>query len=397
MAPKQVQISELGAPAQSRNGWRAQAKIDRIVVFGPQRATKKEAWADVALARQSTSREAYARCLQEMRAAVKKEQPVKEEPVDDSPDDPAPQASAASSSAQEVETTSAEAKRRKTQHKQKPADPPQHADMPGETVETTSAIPDVATPQIWTCPLKVIEGVNWCTEMSRGRKFIEFRKLSSNRNTARDVRMGDKLLLSHDTIVHGIGTLDSPPCECVDGDPDALQRLLESHHVHESLHGPLKAFLDKNLQHKYVAFFMHEVADLHEGDRFRWKQALHEGKPDGKGYSNMCLELVSGNVALDLEYLSTLEQRSRKHLNGPRASATSSSAQEVEMTTDANVPAELVETRSAATGAEAKRRKAQFEQEPADPLQDVEMPGEVATLQIWTCPLIVAGGIIGVP
>ena len=141
MAPKQVQISELGAPAQSRNGWRAQAKIDRIVVFGPQRATKKEAWADVALARQSTSREAYARCLQEMRAAVKKEQPVKEEPVDDSPDDPAPQASAASSSAQEVETTSAEAKRRKTQHKQKPADPPQHADMPGETVETPSALP----------------------------------------------------------------------------------------------------------------------------------------------------------------------------------------------------------------------------------------------------------------
>ena len=70
MAPKQVPISELGAPAKNGNGWRAQAKIDGIIAFGPQRATKKEAWADVALARQSTSREAYARCLEQMRATV---------------------------------------------------------------------------------------------------------------------------------------------------------------------------------------------------------------------------------------------------------------------------------------------------------------------------------------
>ena len=98
MAPKEVQISDLGKPAKHGNGWRAQARINRIIVFGPQRDTEKKAWADVALARQSTSREAYARCLQEMRAAVKKEQPIKEEPVDGSPDDPAPQASTASSS-----------------------------------------------------------------------------------------------------------------------------------------------------------------------------------------------------------------------------------------------------------------------------------------------------------
>ena len=77
MAPKQVQISELGAPATNGNGWRAQAKIDGIIVRGPQRDTKQEAWADVALARQSTSREAYARCLEEMRAASKKEKPVR--------------------------------------------------------------------------------------------------------------------------------------------------------------------------------------------------------------------------------------------------------------------------------------------------------------------------------
>ena len=98
MAPKQVPISELGAPALHGNGYRAQANINGIIVFGPQRATKKETWADVYLARQSTSREAYARCLQEMLAAVKKEEPVKQEPVDGFPGDPAPQASTASSS-----------------------------------------------------------------------------------------------------------------------------------------------------------------------------------------------------------------------------------------------------------------------------------------------------------
>ena len=55
-----------------------------------------------------------------------------------------------------------------------------------------------------------------------------------------------------------------------------------------------------------------------------------------------------------------------------QASAASSS-----VPTDASVPAEVVETRSAATGAEATRRKTQVKQEPADPPQDVEMPGEV--------------------
>ena len=40
MAPKEVPISQLGAPIQNGNGWRAQAKIDGIVVFGPQRDTK---------------------------------------------------------------------------------------------------------------------------------------------------------------------------------------------------------------------------------------------------------------------------------------------------------------------------------------------------------------------
>ena len=98
MAPKELQISDLGKPAKHGNGWRAQANINGIIVRGPQRDTKEEAWADVALARQSTSREAYTQCLQEMRAAVKKEEPVKQEPVDGSPDDPAPQASTASSS-----------------------------------------------------------------------------------------------------------------------------------------------------------------------------------------------------------------------------------------------------------------------------------------------------------
>ena len=79
MAPKQLQISELGAPVEHAHGWRAQAKINGINVRGPQRDTEKKAWADVALARQSTSREAYARCLEEIRATVNKEKPVKED------------------------------------------------------------------------------------------------------------------------------------------------------------------------------------------------------------------------------------------------------------------------------------------------------------------------------
>ena len=40
------------------------------------------------------------------------------------------------------------------------------------------------------------------------------------------------------------------------------------------------------------------------------------------------------------------------------------------------MPAEVVETRSAATGAQAKRRKKQGTHEPADPPQDAEMRGE---------------------
>ena len=124
MAPKEVQISDLGKPAKHRNGWRAQANINGIIVRGPQRDTEKKAWADVALARQSTSREAYARCLQEMRVAVKKEKPVKEEPVDGFPDDPAPQASTASSSV------------------------PTHASVLAEVVETRNAGTGVAAADV---------------------------------------------------------------------------------------------------------------------------------------------------------------------------------------------------------------------------------------------------------
>ena len=98
MAPKEQPISKLGAAVPHRNGWRGQVNISGTTTRGPQRDTKKEAEADLALARQSTSRDAYARCFQEMRAAVKKEEPVKQEPVDGSPDDPAPQVSTASSS-----------------------------------------------------------------------------------------------------------------------------------------------------------------------------------------------------------------------------------------------------------------------------------------------------------
>ena len=98
MAPKERPISELGSVVTHGNGWRARVLIDGKQIIGPQRATKKEAGADLALARQRASRDEFAQCLQEMRAAVKNEKPVKEEPVDGSPDDPAPRTSAASSS-----------------------------------------------------------------------------------------------------------------------------------------------------------------------------------------------------------------------------------------------------------------------------------------------------------
>ena len=167
--------------------------------------------------------------------------------------------------------------------------------------------------------------------MSCGRKFIEFRRLGHNKQVALDARMGDKLLLTQYGTVRGIGTLGSPPSECVDGDPDALQRFLESHHVDASLHGAVKAYLDTDLKHKYVAFFIHEVAELHEEDRFKWQQALH-GRTDGVWYSHQRLEPVSGNVASDLEWLSTLEQRSKqKHVNGPRASASDAKRTRTEM------------------------------------------------------------------
>ena len=198
--------------------------------------------------------------------------------------------------------------------------------------EVNERTPGAATiRQIWNCPLSFKEGVDWCAEMSCGRKFIEFRRLGHNKQVALDARMGDKLLLTQYGTVRGIGTLDSPPSECVDGDPDALQRFLESHHVDASLHGAVKAYLDTDLKHKYVAFFIHEVAELHEDDRFKWQQALH-GRTDGVWYSHQRLEPVSGNVASDLEWLSTLEQRSKqKHVNGPRASASDAKRTRTEM------------------------------------------------------------------
>ena len=77
MAPKERPISELGSVLTHGNGWRARVQIDGKQIVGPKRATKKEAEADLALARQSTSRDEFVQCLQEMLATVKKEQPVK--------------------------------------------------------------------------------------------------------------------------------------------------------------------------------------------------------------------------------------------------------------------------------------------------------------------------------
>ena len=128
MSPKQKPISELGVVVAHGHGWWAKLEVDGRdgrQTYGPQRATRREAQADLDRARQSASRNEMEKCLQEMRAAVKKEKPVKEEPVDiPLVVDPAPQASTASSSV------------------------PTHASVPAEVVETRSAGTGVAAADV---------------------------------------------------------------------------------------------------------------------------------------------------------------------------------------------------------------------------------------------------------
>ena len=71
MAPKLKAVSELGTVAENGNGWRAWVKLgcDRVV-FGPThygRAGRREAEADLAQARQASTREEMQSCLQNLR------------------------------------------------------------------------------------------------------------------------------------------------------------------------------------------------------------------------------------------------------------------------------------------------------------------------------------------
>ena len=71
MAPKRKAVSELGTVAEHGNGWRAWVKLgcDRVV-FGPThygRAGRREAEADLAQARQASTREEMQSCLQNLR------------------------------------------------------------------------------------------------------------------------------------------------------------------------------------------------------------------------------------------------------------------------------------------------------------------------------------------
>ena len=75
--------------------------------------------------------------------------------------------------------------------------------------------------------------------------------LFSYQEPAERVRSGDKILLARNGFVYGVGTLANPPCESIDGNQDALPRLLASHTVAESLHDKVKTFVGENCEDKY--------------------------------------------------------------------------------------------------------------------------------------------------
>ena len=79
MAPKQKAISKLGAVVKHGNGWRVRVEISGRKMTGPLRETESEAQADLDRARQCTSRNEMAQCLEEL---VKTKKEVKEEPAD---------------------------------------------------------------------------------------------------------------------------------------------------------------------------------------------------------------------------------------------------------------------------------------------------------------------------
>ena len=73
MAPKLKAVSELGTVVEYGNGWRAWVRFGRdVVVAGPVhygRAARREAEADLAQARQASTRDEMQRCLQYMSGA----------------------------------------------------------------------------------------------------------------------------------------------------------------------------------------------------------------------------------------------------------------------------------------------------------------------------------------
>ena len=73
MAPKLKAVSELGTVVEHGNGWRAWVRFGRdVVVAGPVhygRAARREAEADLAQARQASTRDEMQRCLQYMSGA----------------------------------------------------------------------------------------------------------------------------------------------------------------------------------------------------------------------------------------------------------------------------------------------------------------------------------------
>ena len=84
MAPKQKLVSELGTVAQHGNGWRAWVKLgcDRVVC-GPThvgRAGRREAEADLAQARQASTREEMQYCLQNLRDVPESKSTLRAEP-----------------------------------------------------------------------------------------------------------------------------------------------------------------------------------------------------------------------------------------------------------------------------------------------------------------------------
>ena len=207
--------------------------------------------------------------------------------------------------------TGAEAKRRRKQLKQEPAHPPQDVEMPGEVVEIPSATPGVAAPQ--TCVPKPEPGCTMMLKRQYGDAIFDGRKLWEGR--PKDSRGGKKIQLQK-YMKFRMGSQSQEY-------PYLLAQVTE-----------IREFADA----KEMLSTLGVAALLPDGpETLDEAVAVYHGFGDAYKGPMVAYKLVDPWRFLSADA-------------APQASAVRSSAQEVEMSTDAIVPAQVVETRSAATG-----------------------------------------------